>query len=182
MNDAVSPFDVLEFWWQAGPAKWWVRNDKFDQSIKTGFGETHRAAAAGALDFWAGDASGALALILVLDQFSRNLKRQSAEAFAQDPKALELALAAIDKGYDRAFPELARAFFYMPLMHAEDMAMQDLCLDLCRQHCGADTYRSALEHMDIIRRFGRFPHRNTVLGRVTTEAEQRFLDTGGFKG
>lgn len=182
MTKVASPFDILEFWWQAGPSKWWSRNDKFDRAIEQQFGGTYRAAIAGELDDWADSVHGALALILVLDQFSRNLNRQSAAAFAYDGKALALARAAIEKEYDRAFPDFARGFFYLPLMHAEDMDAQELCIDLCRQNAGGDNYKSALEHMDIIRRFGRFPHRNAVLGRETTEAERRFLDSGGFKG
>ncbi len=178
----ASPFDVLEFWWQAGPSKWWSRNDKFDRAIDQRFAATHRAALAGELDDWDDSVHGALALILVLDQFSRNLNRNSSAAYAGDPQALALARTAIEKEYDRAFPEPARPFFYMPLMHAEDMDLQEQCVDLCRLCADGETYKSALEHMDIIRRFGRFPHRNSVLGRETTDAERRFLDSGGFKG
>lgn len=182
MSDPVSPLDILEFWWTAGPSKWWSRNDKFDAVIAEKFGATYEAAIAGDLDGWSDSVDGALALIILLDQFSRNLNRQSAQAFAHDDKALALSRQAVDRGYDRAFPEPACAFFYMPMMHAEDMDAQEQCVDLCRVKAQGDNYRAALEHMDIIRRFGRFPHRNAVLGRQTTDAERRFLEAGGFKG
>lgn len=182
MSVLASPLEILEFWWAAGPSKWWSKNDKFDAVIEARFAATYQAAIAGDLDAWSDSVEGSLALILVLDQFSRNLNRQSARAFEHDGKALALARQAIEKGYDRAFPEPACAFFYMPLMHAEDMDAQEQCVDHCRINAPGDNYRAALEHMDIIRRFGRFPHRNAVLGRETTEAERRFLEAGGFKG
>ncbi|MEM8811902.1 MAG: DUF924 family protein [Pseudomonadota bacterium] len=182
MSEIASPFDVLEFWWKAGPQKWWSTSEHFDRSVRDRFGATHEAAVAGELDEWAENPHGALALIVLLDQFTRNLNRQSSAAFGQDDRALAVARAAVDKGFDRAFPAIARSFFYLPFMHAEDMAAQEACVDHCRQHGDPDNYRASLEHMDIIRRFGRFPHRNKVLGRKTTDAERRFLETGGFKG
>ncbi len=182
MSTIASSFDVLEFWWNAGPQKWWSRDDEFDREIRSRFETTHTEAAGGRLDTWCDTPHGAMALTLVLDQFSRNLHRESPEAFAQDAKALVLARSSIEKQFNRAFPSPARCFFALPLMHAEDMAAQEEAVDFCRLHGDADNYKAALEHMDIIRRFGRFPHRNAVLGRETTDAERRFLDTGGFKG
>lgn len=182
MTSVASPFDVLEFWWNAGPAKWWSRNDKFDRALEDRFRNTYEAAIAGDLDGWVDSPHGALALVLLLDQISRNLNRQSPKAFAYDAKALALAETSIEREYDRAFPEPARSFFYLPFMHAENMDAQERCVDLCRVSGQSESYKSALEHMDIIRRFGRFPHRNTVLGRETNAAERRFLEAGGFKG
>ncbi|SON57954.1 hypothetical protein HDIA_4413 [Hartmannibacter diazotrophicus] len=177
-----APLDVLDFWWRAGPERWFAKDDAFDREMEARFGALHDQACAGALDHWAEDRAGMLALILLLDQFSRNLKRGSAEAFANDSKALTLAKTALDRGDDRAFPTDVRSFFYLPLMHSEEMADQERCVDFCRLNCSRDTYGYALEHMDIIRRFGRFPHRNTVLGRETTPEEAAYLASGGFAG
>ncbi|MEM1048768.1 MAG: DUF924 family protein [Pseudomonadota bacterium] len=182
MSTIASSFDVLEFWWDAGPQKWWSRDDAFDREIRARFEATHIAAAGGGLDAWGETPDGAMALTIVLDQFSRNLHRESSDAFAHDATALVLARASIERGFHRAFPSPARCFFALPLMHAEDMAAQEEAVDFCRLHGDAENYKAALEHLDIIRRFGRFPHRNAVLGRETTDAEWRFLDTGGFKG
>ncbi|ODN72060.1 DUF924 family protein [Methylobrevis pamukkalensis] len=174
--------DVLFFWWQAGPARWFAKDDDFDADIKARFADLHRRASAGTCDAWAETREGMLALILVLDQFSRNLGRGTPAAFANDPKALELARIAVGRGDDRAFPVEARAFFYLPFMHAESLADQERCVDFCRVGCTRDTYTFALEHMDIVRRFGRFPHRNAVLGRRSTPAELAYIESGGFSG
>lgn len=176
----VTPFDVLEFWWEAGPAKWFAGGEAFDTLCRERFGEAIEAAKAGAFDSWLETADGCLALLLLLDQMSRNVFRGSAEAFAADPKALSIAEHALEKGFDRAFPKDARGFFYMPFEHAEDIAHQERSVDLMRRLGDKELYHYALIHMDVIRRFGRFPHRNDVLGRKTTAAEQAYLDDNGF--
>ena len=179
----VRPRDVLDFWFAAGPEKWFAKSDDFDAEVKRRFDETHRAGSEGKLDSWANEAQGALALILVLDQFSRNLWRNDHRAFAQDAKALGLADGAVRRRFDVETPATARKWFYMPYMHSEELAAQERGLTYFAQRLDdPETMKFAIEHADIIRRFGRFPHRNAVLGRVTTPEEQGFLDGGGFAG
>ncbi|MCS4509005.1 DUF924 family protein [Xylophilus ampelinus] len=173
--------DVLGFWRAAGPEKWFAKNDAFDAEFTHRFLAAHEAVAAGSLDDWAQDAPGALALVLLLDQFPRNAFRDSPRAFATDAQALRTARTAIGRGFDQATAVELRAFFYMPLMHSESLADQDDCVALSRPLPGT-TLRFAELHRDIVRRFGRFPHRNAVLGRGTTPEEQAFLDAGGFAG
>ncbi len=141
----------------------------------------HAEAAAGKHTDWEKTAEGALALILVLDQFSRNMFRGSPKAFAQDKTARAAAHRALAAGFDADVPSELRYFFYMPLMHSEEIADQQRCLLLFHAAAPA-TLRFAREHEAIIRRFGRFPHRNAILGRHTTPAEQAFLESGGFAG
>ncbi len=181
MTHDTTPSDVLDFWGAAGPEKWFAKDAAFDAAFTSRFLAAHEAAAAGALDHWAQDASGALALVLLLDQFPRNAFRDTRRAFATDAQALRAARAAIDRGFDQATPVELRAFFYMPLMHSESLADQDDCVALSRPLPGT-TLRFAELHRDIVRRFGRFPHRNAVLGRSTTPEERTFLDEGGFAG
>lgn len=177
------PRDILDFWFSAGPDKWFKKSDTFDAEIRRRFGETHVQAASGKLNGWASDAQGALALILVLDQFSRNLWRNDHRAFAQDAKALALADEAVRRRFDVETPVTARKWFYMPYMHAEDLKAQERGLVYFAERLDdPETMKFAEEHADIIRRFGRFPHRNAVLGRETTPQEQSFLDEGGFAG
>lgn len=177
------PRDILDFWFAAGHAKWFAKDDAFDAEIRKRFAETHVAAAEGRLDEWMKDAQGALALLIVLDQFSRNLYRDDHRAWVNDGKALAFAREAISRRMDVEVPMTARQWFYLPFMHAEDMATQEESL---RYHStrldDAEAMRFAEIHADIIRRFGRFPHRNAVLGRVSTPAEQSFLAEGGFAG
>lgn len=176
----VSPLDVLDFWWQAGAPKWFAGGDKFDGSCRDGFREAVEAATAGALDHWADTADGALALLILLDQMTRNIYRGTPEAFASDAKAVSIAETALERGFDRAFPKDVRVFFYLPFEHSEDMSHQERSVDLCRRLGNTDFYHYALIHMDVIRRFGRFPHRNKILGRDSTPAEIAYLDDGGF--
>ena len=183
---APHPNDVTGFWRAAGPSKWFKKSGAFDAAIRLKFEPVHHAAARGKYDAWAATADGALALLLLLDQFPRNLYRGSAHAFATDPKARSLARAAILAGHDRAVEPNLQPFFYLPFEHSEDVADQDEAVRLCtelRDRVGdADTLKWAILHRDIIVRFGRFPHRNPSLGRLTTPAEQAFLDEGGFAG
>jgi len=176
------PNDVIGFWRQAGPAKWFKKAVAFDEAIRLKFEPTHHRAARGEYDAWAETPEGALALLILLDQFPRNLYRNSAHAFATDPKARSIALAAIEKGFDRQVESLMRNFFYLPFEHSEDLADQDYGVVLCAETGEPDDLKWARLHRDIIARFGRFPHRNAALGRTTTPEEQEFLDEGGFSG
>jgi len=182
-DDALpGPLDVLDFWFHAGPEKWFAKNDAFDAAIREQFGALVEAAASGACDGWAATPHGALALLLALDQFPRNLYRGSAKAFAADGKARAIADAALAAGFDKAYPVEIRKFFYLPFEHSEAIEDQERAIDLfmaCGDH---DGLHWAFMHMELIRRFGRFPHRNPVLGRETTEAERTFLQAGGFSG
>ena len=174
--------DVLAYWRALGPARWYVKDPAVDAEIREKFGALHRAAANGMLRGWEDDATGALAGIIVLDQFPRNMLRGSPAAFATDPLARAAAERAIERGFDRQFADPERRFFYLPYMHSEVLADQERCRDLCRGARDDEGAEFAELHVDIIRRFGRFPHRNAVLGRVTTPEEQAFLDSGGFAG
>ena len=182
MSDLPSLFDVLEFWWKAGDARWYAGGEEFDGQCRDGFLDLLEHAASGGLADWEDSPSGALALLIVLDQFSRNVFRGTPRAFAQDARALAVAERAVAAGFDRAYPLPARQFFYMPYEHSEDLAVQERGCDLFRATGDQDAYYWALVHMDAIRRFGRFPHRNAILGRTTTPEEQRYLQTGGFSG
>ncbi|MFI4963861.1 MAG: DUF924 family protein [Caulobacterales bacterium] len=176
------PNDIVGYWKQAGPQKWFKKLVAFDEAIRLKFEPVHHAAARGEYDAWAGSAEGALALLILLDQFPRNLYRNSAHAFATDPKARSIALAAVDKGFDRQADPALRNFFYLPFEHSENLTDQDYSLALCTEAGNPDSLKWAAIHRDIIVRFGRFPHRNAALGRVTTPQEQEFLDEGGFAG
>jgi len=177
-----SPKAVLTFWRKAGPKKWFVKDAGFDRQIRVRFLPTYNAAAAGALSHWERTPQGSLALAIVLDQFPRNMFRNSARAFAADPLARGVARRAIAKGYDRMVARDERAFFYLPFEHSESMADQERSVALFRSTGNAELVKWAVLHADIIRRFGRFPHRNDPLGRDTTEAERAFLAGGGFSG
>ena len=174
--------EVLEFWNEAGPEKWFTRNDAFDRELEERFLALNEAAAKGEHDDWKDDPQSCLAFILVLDQFSRNLFREDGKAFSRDARALEMARFALEQGYPGQVADDVRFFLYMPFMHSESIADQEMSLRLQHSAVGAGGMKYAREHYDIIARFGRFPHRNPVLGRHTTPAEQAFLDGGGFKG
>jgi uncharacterized protein (DUF924 family) len=176
------PNDVIGFWLQAGPGKWFKKLTAFDEAIRLKFEPVHHAAARGEYDAWSGNADGALALLILLDQFPRNLYRNSAHAFATDPKARSIALAAVEKGFDRQANPALRNFFYLPFVHSEQLADQDYALALNTEAGDVDNLKWAGLHRDVIVRFGRFPHRNKPLGRTTTPDEQAFLDEGGFAG
>jgi uncharacterized protein (DUF924 family) len=178
---SIGPADVIAFWREAGPKKWFPKDPEFDRSLVERFGALHAEVAAGKRQNWAKTPEGALALILVLDQFSRNMFRGTPKAFSQDEMALDIARKAIDAGFDAGVPPELRFFMYMPFEHAEGIADQERAVLF--MHAFAPSVLSyAREHEKIIRRFGRFPHRNAILGRHTTPAEQEFLDGGGFAG
>ena len=179
------PSQILEFWFAETPSKrWYVADPGFDAEIRRRFESTWSEARDGALDGWAAGSDGALALILLLDQFSRNMFRGEGQAFSTDAKARFVASLAVEQGYDRAAPSGRRQFFYMPFMHSELLADQDRCIALFRENLPDDksSLSFALKHRDVIARFGRFPARNKALGRATTAEEAEFLAShpGGF--
>jgi uncharacterized protein (DUF924 family) len=177
----IKPADVVAFWRAAGPKRWFEKDDAFDEDIRRRFLAVHEAAAAGKLGAWEDNAEGALALLILLDQFPRNMFRGQARAFATDLLARAVASRAIRNGFDGAFPDL-RTFFYLPFEHSEHLADQEQSVALYKAMGDADGLKWAEQRADIIRRFGRFPHRNAPLGRTTTPEEQAFLDSGGFSG
>jgi uncharacterized protein (DUF924 family) len=178
----VEPGDVVSFWQAAGAEKWFSQDDALDAAVRARFIPTYEAAATGELAHWEANSEGALALVIVLDQFPRNMFRGSARTYAADPLARDVADRALARGFDRAVPPDLRTFFYLPFMHSETVADQERCVALYRELGDAESLRYAEDHADIIRRFGRFPHRNPVLGRATTADEQAFLAAGGFSG
>lgn len=178
----ATPQDVVGFWRKAGAAKWFAKDPNFDKQIRLRFEPVHHRAARGEYDAWSATAEGSLGLLLLLDQFPRNLYRGEAHAYATDGKARAVARAAVAAGHDQALPPELRPFIYLPFEHSEDMGDQDESLRLFQTTGDADLIKWAVLHRDIIVRFGRYPHRNAALGRLTTPAEQLFLDEGGFGG
>ncbi len=177
--------EIVDFWRAAGAAKWFAKDDAFDEAIRTRFTGAHYSAARGELKDWLDDWEGSLALMLLLDQFPRNIWRGSAHAFATDPLALSFARAAISDGHDGNAPAELRVFYYLPFEHSEALEDQDRCVALCTAldaETGTEWTKWADMHRDVIQRFSRFPHRNTALGRASTQEEQQFLDGGGFAG
>lgn len=173
--------DVLDFWREAGPERWFRKDEAFDARFRERFLATHEAAACGALDAWANSADGALALLILLDQFPRNAFRGTPRMYATDAKAREIARRAVDAGFDRQVEPSPRSFFYLPFMHSERLEDLDRCVELTRP-LGEESHRYAVHHRGIVERFGRFPHRNAVLGRQSTPDEEAFLAGGGFGG
>ncbi len=171
--------EVVTFWREAGYEKWFARSGAFDAEIRRRFEAMHFAAARRELDSWLDEAEGALALLLLLDQFPRNLFRDSAHAWAADPLARHYAAQAVASGRDQAFEPALRGFFYLPWEHSEVAADQARSVQLFRALGDAKYLDYAIEHEKVITRFGRFPHRNRVLGRDTTPEEQAWLDAGG---
>jgi len=178
----MTPETIIKFWVEAGPKSWFAKDDAFDSDLRTHFEAAHLAASRGALAEWEAHAEGALALLLLTDQIPRNIYRGSAHAFATDAMAREVCLRAIGRGFDQSFEPALRCFVYLPLEHSEAMADQTHSVTLFETLGDEDYLKYAILHRDIIARFGRFPHRNAALGRLTTPEEQDFLDGGGFKG
>lgn len=167
--------DVLEFWFnELKPENWFVKDEQLDARIRERFGALHESLRSEEIAV-PETPRGYLAAIIVLDQFSRNLHRGSPLAFASDARALALAQHALDHGFDRALDTRARKFLYMPFMHSEDKAMQSRCVELFSSIDDAESLRYAIEHRDIVERFGRFPHRNPILGRDPTPEEAEFM-------
>lgn len=182
MSQTVKPEAVVDFWREAGPEKWFAKDDAFDADFRRRFEDAHFQAARREHDGWAESAYGALALMILLDQFPRNVWRNTGHAYATDPLALHFARAAVDAGHDRAVDEPLRRFFYLPFQHSEVMADQDRALALFQTMDREPDDRWAEHHHAVVARFGRFPHRNRALGRETTPEEQGFLDEDGFTG
>ena len=177
----VTADDVVEFWRQAGPSKWFAKDADFDRRFRATFLRAHEAAMRGDLDSWLATADGALALVLLLDQFPRNAFRATPRMYASDATARRIAAAAVEAGHDRQVPRELRLFLYLPFAHSEDISDQERSVALCQQ-LGPPNSGNSERHRDIVRRFGRFPHRNPILGRTMTEEEQDFLDQGGYAG
>ena len=178
--------EIIAFWTQAGRGLWFKRDPSFDAQIRDRYLDAHFAAARGEFAGWEATAEGALALVILTDQFPRNLFRGSAHAFATDPMARAVAGRAVARALHRAVEPTLRPFFILPFTHSETLADQDRSVALneaqLRETGGADNLKWARLHRDIIVRFGRFPHRNPTLGRIPTEEEATFLAEGGFAG
>jgi uncharacterized protein (DUF924 family) len=172
---------IVDFWREAGPSLWFAKDPEFDRRFRERFIARYEAAARGELSAWLTTAEGALALLLLLDQFPRNVFRDTPRMYATDAMACEIAAAAVDAGHDHAVEAEMARFFYLPFGHSESLADQERAVALVRRLGEPDISR-AERHCGIVRRFGRFPHRNPILGRAMTEEEQRFLDEGGFAG
>ena len=172
---------VIAFWKQAGPKRWFAKDEGFDRDFRDRFNAAHMQAARRELEGWLTTAHGALALLILLDQYPRNAFRGTAHMFATDPLARFYARKMVDAGLDQQVEPQLRAFCYLPFEHSEDPQDQQRSLAL-NQQLDASTYHWAKEHADIIERFGRFPHRNGVLGRTSTDEERAFLKAGGFAG
>jgi uncharacterized protein (DUF924 family) len=176
----MRPRDVIEFWFaEPNKGRWFEPSPEFDRAIEVRFRALYEDAAAGELAHWRDSADGCLALCLLLDQFPRNMFRGDARAFATDAMALEIAAHALARGFDQALPSERRSFLYLPFEHSEDLAHQNRCVALIGDLNDSKLFDYAVRHQRIIERFGRFPHRNRILGRATTAEEAAFLETLG---
>lgn len=181
-----NPKQIVDFWLRHGPEAWFSANADLDREIAENYADLHLDACKRELAEWEATAEGALALLLLLDQFPRNLYRGSAHSYATDGLARAIARRALKNGHDKQVAPELRPFFYLPFEHSEDIEDQHFCIRLFEAHRDetgdAETLKWAIVHRDIIERFGRFPHRNDALGRDTTPEEQAYLDADGFKG
>ena len=178
MGDATAA-DVVAFWREAGPGKWFGGGASFDAECRRRFEADHHAAARGERAAWNDTPQGALALLILLDQIPRNIFRGSGHAFATDPLALHYAGRAVEAGLDLQVEPTLRAFVYMPFEHSEALADQHRAVELFTKLGNAESLKYAHAHLDVIEKFGRFPHRNRALGRTSTPQEQAWLDAGG---
>jgi uncharacterized protein (DUF924 family) len=184
-GDTRSIREILDFWFlplsdpeHGKPRKlWWESTTEIDDEIRSRFGALLDQAIAGALDHWRKSPDGTLALTILCDQFSRNIHRRTGRAFAGDAKARETARYALARGYPAAYGTDMRLFFFMPFQHSEDLGDQDFCCVLFASLGNADNDKYANDHRDIVARYGRFPHRNEVLGRISTAEELDYLKT-----
>jgi uncharacterized protein (DUF924 family) len=177
----TAPGEIVRFWRDAGARAWFTKDETFDGRCRA-FEKAHHAAARGECAAWEQDAEGALALVLLLDQIPRNIYRGSPHAYATDPLAQAATKRAVARRFDAATESLLRIFFYLPYEHAEDLALQEKGVKLTQSLGDAEYLRYAMLHRDVIARFGRFPHRNAILGRASTAEELAFLAEGGFAG
>ena len=182
MDRLASIDEVVDFWRAAGPDKWFASDKGFDETCRARFLATYEAAARGDLAEWELSPNGALALLLLLDQVPRNMFRGTRRAYATDPAAVLTAERAIDRHFDTAVEPQLRRFFYLPFTHAEELPAQERGVALSEALGEDDAAQWARHHRDIVARFGRFPHRNAVLGRASTAEEQEFLSTSDFLG
>ncbi|WP_249185419.1 DUF924 family protein [Moritella sp. 5] len=172
--------EVIKFWFEeVNPAKWWVKDIEFDRTIVTRFSEFHKRAIAGELFHWRRSAEGRLAEIIILDQFSRNMYRDTSRAFIYDNMALALAQEAIANGADKELSQLQCSFLYLPFMHSESSVIHQQAVFLYQGNDIQTNLEFELQHQAIIEQFGRYPHRNNILGRESTTEELAFLDTPG---
>lgn len=180
----VGPEEVLKFWLdEVGPDGWYKVEDALDNEIRARFRAAWDGAGEGRYSLWLTYPSGALAYIILTDQFPRNMFRGEAKAFASDRASLAAAKSAVERGWDLRIDEPARQFFYMPLMHSENLCDQDRCVRLICERMpasGASNLLHARAHREVIRRFGRFPFRNDALSRADTPGEREFIDEGGY--
>ena len=175
--------EVVGFWIEAGPDRWFSKDESFDEACRQRFLATYEAAARGDLAQWELEPRGALALLILLDQFPRNMFRGTRRAYATDPAAVLLAERAIERGFDTAVEPELRRFFYLPFMHSEELRDQERSVALNTALGGDDVIEWAHHHRDIVARFGRFPHRNAILGRDSTGEERTYLaEEGAFAG
>jgi len=182
MTDEATPAEILAFWREAGHDRWYRQDGAFDDEVRRRYLALWHEAAAGKLASWEASDEGALALTIVLDQFPRNMFRGDRRTYATDAMAREVASRAIDRGADAQIDPALKEFLYLPFMHSEHLSDQFRCVDLFRKSGDAENLKYAEGHADIVRRFGRFPHRNRLLDRRTTPEEQAFLEAGGFSG
>ena len=173
--------EVITFWQEAGPDSWYRQDAAFDRTIRDRFGALWDSACAGGCDHWAMGPKGALGLIILTDQFPRNMFRESPRAFASDARALRVAAMAINHEWDLRIAEPMRQFFYLPYMHSEMLTDQDRSVRLFKARMATgDNLLHARAHREVIRRYGRFPYRNAALGRISTPEEDGFLAAGGY--
>jgi uncharacterized protein (DUF924 family) len=175
------PEDVVGFWQPLGPEVWFGKDPDFDRRFRDSFAAEHAAAAEGALSHWVRNATGALALVLLLDQYPRNAFRGTQRMYATDTLALAVATAAVAAGFDREVDPVLALFLFLPFAHSEALADQDRSVALC-SWLDEPAPAHSRRHRDIVARFGRFPHRNAILGRLSTAAETEFLAAGGYAG
>ncbi|MCB1378783.1 MAG: DUF924 domain-containing protein [Alphaproteobacteria bacterium] len=178
----MTPQDIVDFWYQAGEERWFEKDPAFDGALKVRFGGVLEAARQGACDHWGETPAGALGLVILLDQVSRNIHRNSPLAFAADDRALAMARQWVGKGFHQKLAPPYARWLIMPFEHAEDVDAQHRCVALFQTMGLSEMAYWAKVHLDIIARFGRFPHRNAVLGRKSTPEEIAFLRGGGFSG
>jgi uncharacterized protein (DUF924 family) len=181
MSTIATADEVLAFWREAGPEKWFSKDEAFDQIVRDRFLPTYEAAARGDLNEWELTPEGALAVIILLDQFPRNMFRGQRETYKTDSIAVMAASRAIERGFDHKVEPEFRRFFYLPFMHSESLQDQERSVTL-NETLGEDSAKWARHHHEIVARFGRFPHRNAILGRETTEEEEAFLQENDFRG
>ncbi len=174
--------EILEFWFEdTQPAQWFQVNPDFDNEIRERFEDAYDKASRGIFDDWKTDSDGCLALCILLDQFPRNMYRGTAKAFATDAKALVVAKFALAKGFDQVLTPIKRRFLYLPFEHSENLNDQRKCVDLFDKMKKDDPlgYDYALRHLKVIEKYGRFPHRNKILSRMSTPDEEEYLAQAG---